>query len=351
MADPKPNEGATPAPDKNIVADATAAKKAYDEVVENVTQIYRVGQARAIQTMWAMGRVVDEFLVECEKKAGSRYGSFGIDQLSDDLSKRDVGLTGRSSLYSARKVFKTLSFEQIETLAQRGYSTNHVKTLLPLSDEVREKVHAEMVDPKTNQIISVPALQEKVKSIQMDAAKAAADKAIDGPSPAEQIEAEADAGPAKPPQQTGEEAAQENGYTGENGEATTDAPEGEAATTPEGEPKDPEKAKLAAKGAPDFSKPPLPGVKKMCKTLQGFIGTVGDAVIALKEVPKVGFDSKVAAQNWVNAREELRASITDAEKYIAEMKKAVEESANSDGLADYLAPTGDDIKKRRKRRK
>ena len=209
MADPKPNTAVTPTTaTNNAVTTAAEAKKAYDLVVTSITDIYRVGQARAIQTMWAMGRVVDEFLGEVEKKEGSRYGTFGVDKLAEDLTARDVQGVARSSLYHARKVFKTLSFEQIETLAQRGYSVNHVKTLLPLDDEIRERVHARWFDPKTNQIIPVTKLQEKVKSMQMDAAKAAADKALEGPTQAEQIEAEADAGPANP-QQTSEEAAKE----------------------------------------------------------------------------------------------------------------------------------------------
>ena len=347
MPDPKPNGQARPVQNNPVTA-ATDAKQAYDEVVTAIVEIYRTGQARAIQTLWVMGRKVDEFLTECEKKTGSRYGSFGIDQLGDDLKRQDVSVTGRSSLYHARKVFKTLSFDQIESLAKRGYSTHHVKALLPLSDEVRERVHADMINPKTNQVITVEELNAKIKELQTESAKRAADRAINGPTPAEQIETEADDGPTK----TGEEIAQENGYTTDSGEAT-DSP----STDPEGgdvgekAPVDPEKAKAMARGAPDYSKPPLPGVKKMIKALNNVLGAVSDAAVSLREVPKVGFDSKVAANNWLQAREELRACLIDTSKYLTEMRKLLEESARDDGLGEFTADTAAEKQAKKKGRK
>jgi hypothetical protein len=334
MSTPKPNAKTSAA---QAVATTTDAKTAYEAVLDTITKIHRTGQARAIQSMWHMGQVVDEFLNEVEKSEGSRYGTFGIDKLAEDLARRDVCSAGRSTLYHARKVFRILSFEQIEALAARGYTTHHVKALLPLSDEIRTKVHAELIDPKTNQIIPIGVLNSKIEDLQSANSRTRADAALAAPSPADAVQAAVDSGPA---------AAVANGYVDEAGEAAPDA-DGNPELTP------PDKAPLSAatKGAPDYSRPPLPGVKKMTKALNAVVSTVSDAVVALKEVPKIGFDSTTAAKNWLQAREELRASLTDAQRYISETLAVVLDSAANDGLGEFVAPTADEVKAAKKGKK
>lgn len=310
-------------------------KKEYDEVVDVLTTIFRTGQARAIQTMWKMGEVVDAFLTECEKPDGSRYGTYGIDQLSQDLERREVAMGGRSTLYHCRKIFITMSFEQIEALAARGYTTKHVKALLPLSDELRERIHAELVDPKTNEIITYATLADRIRSVQTLDNRQRITSAVEA-SPADTLEQAVDAA----------DAAEENGYTTPEGEATPDAEGNPELTTP-----DTDGPSRKATSAPDYSKPPLPAVKRLVKALDACLAAVPDAVIALKEVPKVGFDSTVAAKNWVAARTALAAVVVDIGEFLPAIRSTLDESARTDGLAEYTAPTADDRKAAKKRKR
>ena len=88
----------------------------------------------------------------------------------------------------------------------------------------------------------------------------------------------------------------------------------------------------------------------MGKALENVIAAVPAAVKSLESVPKVGFDSKVAAQNWVNARDELKANLESVEKYVSSVKEALDASARSDGLGEFLAPTSEDFKKKKRRK-
>lgn len=331
MSKSESNQPTPEAPQEGEVS-VSQARQAYTQVVDKLTTIFREGQASAIQSMWRMGQVVQDFMAEAEKSSGSRYGSFSIDNLSEDLKGRDVNLHGRSTLYHCRNVYKSLSYEQIGALAKRGYTTNHVKALLPLSAELRERVHAEMIDPRTNEIIPEEVLRSKIRDLQGVSDKEKADDAIQGKTVPQPTEAEVI------------EASVDNGYTGEDGKAVETEGNAPLETPAPGE------APVKATAAPDYSKPPLPGVKKLTKTLAASLGNISDAVIALREVPKVGFDSKIAATNWIQARDDLKTTAADVRRYLDEVIKIADESAANDGLAEFTAPTSDDFKRKRRRK-
>jgi hypothetical protein len=287
---------------------ASAANSAFTKLVTDLVQTFRQGQAGAIHAMWSMGRLVDDFLVEAEKKNSGRYGTHSIDELSEQLKARGCSLSARSSLYHCRHVFKELSEAQIKDLSARGYSVEHARLLLPLSPDIREKVFLDLVDPATKDVMTTRDLGTKVKELTGKDAKNKADDAL---------------------------AAKTNGYTDSEGNFV-EIPESKAGEAPK---RDGKPGIGAAPKAPDYSKSPLPGVKRLSKALTSVVAAVADAAVALKEVPKVGFDSPVSAKNWAAACEELKACCEDTEKYLEQIKPLLKSCMLSDGAKEFAEPT------------
>jgi hypothetical protein len=294
---------------------ASSANSAFTKLVTDLVQTFRQGQAGAIHAMWSMGRLVDDFLIEAEKKNSGRYGTHSIDELSEQLKARGCSLSARSSLYHCRHVFKELSEAQIKDLSARGYSVEHARLLLPLSPDIREKVFLDLVDPATKDVMTTRDLGTKVKELTGKDAKNKADEALAPQSKAE--------------------AAKANGYTDGDGNFV-EIPESKAGEAPK---RDGKPGIGAAPKAPDYSKSPLPGVKRLSKALTSVVAAVADAAVALKEVPKVGFDSPVSAKNWAAACEELKACCEDTEKYLEQIKPLLKSCMLSDGAKEFAEPT------------
>lgn len=294
---------------------ASSANSAFTKLVTDLVQTFRLGQAGAIHAMWSMGHLVDDFLIESEKQNGGRYGSHSIEELSDQLKAKGCSLSARSSLYHCRHVFRELSEAQIKELSARGYSVEHARLLLPLSPDIREKVFLDLVDPATKDVMTTRDLGTKVKELTGKDAKNKADAAL---AP-----------------QSKEEAAKANGYTDGEGNFV-EIPESKASQAPT---RDGKPGIGAAPKAPDYSKSPLPGVKRLSKALTSVVAAVADAVVALKEVPKVGFDSPVAAKNWAAACEELKANCEDTDKYLEPIRALLKSCMLSDGAKEFAEPT------------
>jgi hypothetical protein len=301
MADPKPNTTVIKAASTELTSD-----QAYTALLDRFVALYRTGQARAIQVMHKMGAHIDEFMREQEEGGAKRYGSRNLDKLIDDLNNRGVQQYARSTLYHCRKVFLIMKEADIDLLANRGYSVNHVKALLPLSDELREKIQSEMVDLKTQSVIPLPVLELKIRDAQMEVKRADADAATD---PADVVRAAAAEGPANGV--TSEDAAAENGYTGEDGELRAG----------EGGKGGPAGASTTGK---DYSAPPLAAVKAMGKICDQFVTLVPGVTKSCREVTKIGFDSPKAAENWCMARDTCMDALKGVQQYV-------------DGLLETLA--------------
>ena len=315
MADPKPTK-----PNTDIVA----TDQAYSQFLDRFIALHRAGQARAIQVMHKMGAHVDEFMREQEENGGQRYGARNLDKLIDDLNSRGVQQYARSTLYHCRKVFLIIKEADIDLMATRGYSVNHVKALLPLSDELRERIQSEMVDLKTQSVIPLPVLEAKIRDAQVEVSRQAADTATD---PAAQVQADAARGPA----QSDADAAAQNGYTGEDGkeapgaDGNAELKSGEAGAAPAG----------ASKGAKDYSAPPMASVKEMAKLADRIVTLVPGVTKSCREVTKIGFDSHKAAENWCQARDICIDALKGVQQYLDSLLETLTAEKRDGGSENF----------------
>lgn len=341
MSDPKPN---------NVLIKSGKTEKAeltcdqvYTELLDRCVILWRTGQARALQVMHKMGGYVDDFLKEQEDGGSKRYGARNMIRLSEDLESRGVEACAPSTLYHCRKLFLVIKESEIELLAKRGYSTAHVKALLPLSDELRAKIQCEMVDQATSEVIPINVLEHKIRDAQTAAQRAEADAAT-AADPAAEVQAAAAKGPAH----QGGDAAQDNGYTDAEGHAADGAPGNPELKAGEGGAK--EAPAGANKGAKDFSAPPMVSVKAMAKACDQFVALVPAVTKSCREVSKIGFDSPKAAANWCLARDTCIDALKGAQQYldgILETLVAEKNDGGSEGFKDSAPkPKGKGKKKR-----
>lgn len=331
MANPKPTVLIKSTRLDTEVIEQTA-DQLYLSLLERFLALHRAGQARAIQVMHRMGAYVDEFMQEQEENGAKKYGAKTLDKLIEDLQGKGIDCA-RSSLYHCRKIFTIMKEADIELLANRGYTTSHVKALLPLSDELREKIQCEMVDTTSNTVIPLSILELKIRDAQMDVRRSAADDATD---PAAQVQSDAARGPVR--DLSGLDPAQENGYTGEDGGQAPGAdgnPElktGEGGGAPAG----------ASTGAKDYSAPPLTAVKAMSKICDQFVTLVPGVTKSCREVSKVGFDSAKAAENWCVARDTCMDALKGVQQYVdglLETLAAEKRDGGSEGFRDSAQPS------------
>lgn len=346
MADPKPNSNVLIKSTRADTEVAATEDQNYLALVDRFLALHRAGQARAIQVMHRMGAYVDEFMKEQEENGAKKYGAKTLDKLIEDLQSKGVDCA-RSSLYHCRKIYTIMKEADIELLANRGYTTSHVKALLPLSDELREKIQCEMVDTASNTVIPLNILELKIRDAQMEVKRADANEATD---PASKVQADAAKGPAGQDlfNEGGTDPSQENGYTGADGKAAPGAdgnPElkaGEGGKAPAG----------ATAGAKDYSAPPLTAVKAMAKVCDQFVTLVPGVTKSCREVVKIGFDSPKAAENWCQARDTCIDALKGAQQYIdglLETLAAEKRDGGSESFRDSAQPEKK-FKKGKKRR-
>lgn len=341
MADPKPTsniliKSTRVVPDDNVVIENTADQN-YLDLLDRFVGLFRTGQARAIQVMHKMGAHVDEFMKEQEENGAKKYGARNLDKLINDLESKGVEGCGRSTLYHCRKVFQIMREADIDLLANRGYTTSHIKALLPLTNELREKIQCEMVDISTNSVIPLTVLELKIRDANMEVKRADATAAMD---PAAQVQADAAKGPASEDlfNEGGTDPSQENGYTGPDGSAAPGAdgnPElkaGEGGTAPAG---------ASTTGGRDYSAPPLAAVKAMGKICDQFVTLVPGVTKSCREVQKIGFDSGKAAENWCVARDVCIDGLKGVQQYVdslLETMVAEKRDGGSEGFRDSAQP-------------
>jgi len=327
MADPKPNQSVSvPTADQNYLA-----------LLQRFLDLFHAGQARAIQVMHKMGAHVDEFMKEQEENGAKKYGAKTLDKLIEDLESKGVAGCGRSSLYHCRKIFLIMKEADIDLLAARGYTTSHVKALLPLSDELRERIQCEMVDKASNTVIPLPVLELKIRDAQMEVKRADAKDATD---PTDKVKADAAAGPVNDKDRMdegGTDPSQENGYTGSDGKAAPGADGNKELKAGEGG-KAPAGATTKGK---DYSAPPLAAVKAFSKVCDQFVTLVPGVTKSCREVTKIGFDSGKAAENWCLARDVAIDALKGVQQYVdsvLETLAAEKRDGGSEGFRDSAQP-------------
>ena len=322
MTDPKPtNKILIPIGKTDLSTD-----QVYTDLLDRCVVLWRTGQARALQVMHKMGGYVDDFLNEQEDGGSKRYGSRNMIRLSEDLAGRGVEACAPSTLYHCRKLFLVIKEADIERLASRGYSTAHVKALLPLSDEIRARIQCEMVDTATNEVIPINVLEHKIREAQTAAQRTAADNAT-AADPAGAVQAAAAQGPAN----TGD-AATENGYTDTEGHAAEGA-EGNPAL--EAGAAGPAPAGASTNTTKDFTAPPMVSVKAMAKVCDQFVALVPGVTKSCREVDKIGFDSPKAAGNWCLARDTCIDALKGAQQYLDGILETLVAEKNSGGSENF----------------
>lgn len=175
---------------------------------------------------------------------------------------------GLSTIYHACKIFTKYKPEEITDLADKGVTVGHLKLIMPLEESKAEEA-TNSLTKEDGSVISVKELAEQIKQTKT-------------------------ASPA----------------------ASTDDTPAAASSSSSG----------ASAAASDFSVSPVKALKAIDSALIKVIANAGEAIIAVNEAVKVGFDSDKARKNFVTACSNAEASLEDILKTAPDLLAQIKEA-------------------------
>lgn len=268
----------------------TVEQAAYGEYVDKAINLTHNLQVSHLRWYWEMGDLVSKFMAN---QAAKKFGEKNLDTFAVDLKGHMNGVEiGTSTLYCARSINVHYKLEQLDDMVKRGVTVGHLKLLIPLKDEQKTEV-AKKLYGADGRAITIKQLDEAISETARRAAQESVAKA------AETVKARPT--PPAPPTAS---------------EEPVGAPE---ATAPEGSDAPPatpvvDDGKSGTRGATpqkEFSQPPLKALKTFDNVATKLIACTGDALIAVNEGVKVGFDSDKAQKNFRDAFHSAQAATRD----------------------------------------
>ncbi len=263
----------------------SAEQVTYGQYVTSAINLTRGLQVSHLKWYWDMGNLVHQFL-----GAGNKLAGKTLDVFAADLKGHVTGVEfGTSTLYCARSIHLNYKLDALDDMVQRGVTVGHLKLLIPLKDDAKEQVTKKLYGPD-GKAITIKQLDDLINGTAREVAQESVAKAT------EQVKLTK---PTPPPAPSADQAM-----------PVDQTPE----TPPVAEVAKPDDGKTGTRGATpqkEFSQPPLKALKTYDNAATKLIACTGDALIAVNEGIKVGFDSEKAQKNFREAFNSAMAATRD----------------------------------------
>ncbi len=265
--------------------------------VEKAANLTKTLEVTTLNWYWKMGELFTDF-----EKAMTNDTMPGrkADHLASQLA--DLGYPiGVSTLYLAKKTFETLREDKLAESVAKGMTISFFKLFWTLSGEHRAAVESEILGPD-GKAISVRALQQLIEEKRREVITANNERAADHVAKVKAAPiggAESDLQPSLEETET------------VDSPDTTTTPAAPDAAAPKGN-EDGQTGSRGATAQKSFSVSPLKAVKEAEKAATKSTASVADALIAVVEATKVGFDSDKAQENFRREVGNLKAALQEA---------------------------------------
>ncbi len=275
---------------------------AYDKYVTSAIGLTRGLQVSHLKWYWDMGELVNHFLT-----AGKKLGDKNLDTFAADLKGHVTGVEiGTSTLYCARSIRLNYEADSLNAMVERGVTVGHLKLLMPLKDGTKDTVTKKLYGAD-GKAITIKQLDDVISETAREAAHESVAKAT------EQVKVPKPVPPEVP-------------VAGEAQVEPESAQQAEAEATPvAAKPDDGMAGTRGASPQKEFSQPPLKALKAYDNAATKLIACTGDALIAVNEGVKVGFDSDKAQKNFREAFNAAMAATRDVMETAKQLLDTMEE--------------------------
>lgn len=271
------------------------ANQRYETLLQRMTDLLRNGVRQNIERAYKLGLMYREFT---DGMIRNKYGDATVEKLCTDLQSR--GVLGEYSrpdkyLYVAKVLVDMFpDLDELNKLVDHGFSLSHAKRLFSLDEQTRTKVQSRMIEH--GRVISVVRLEDLCREVgskqSMESIRHVVGES-DDPS-ADVPESRFDCSPAPVDTKSAHSSA------------------GAAAPAEQPQSKPQEKTATSKTNTiPERSiKSPLKAVKTLERQVSKSVIAMADAVIAVKETAKIGFDSDIAQDRYLKELSNLRVALS-----------------------------------------
>jgi hypothetical protein len=282
-----------------------APDAAYTACIAAIAAETRALQKSTLDFYWLIGQIVSGFI----DAAGEAHSRKNLELLARDLENKRLGVSfGITTLYCARSIFKTYARAALDDMVVHGVMIGHLKALAQIEDgDARESLVAEhLYAGPDGQAIPVKELETLVQQSRQQQAKKGAHDAIEKAKTVEYTEVtDSSSQPdGLPVDATGDQPASAG-----TGETASSAVAAVGMGVPAG-------ASQTGGSPREFTQSPLKVLKALESTATKLLIQAGDAVIAVTEVSKIGFDSERAQANYNLVFANARTAVADVQEVL-----------------------------------